>query len=291
MKVVNDPKGVRASLRPSYFTERVGGISRLMLDPNGDGGGAGEGEGASGDQGDKGKGGAESYTKEQLEAFRDTHLANARRKWEKEKAEIEKNLYTKLGISSADEIEEINRLREDAKQAEQRKREEKGEYEKILAEREKKAKEREQQLLDEKTQAENNFFDLVKEINISQAALKAGAEPATLDLVVAYTKGQVKVIDKNTVVPIDNHGEVPLNPETGKEMTLNDFMKSFLAERPNLVKGSGTSGAGSSGTQTKHGKLSLDEIKRIAKSDPARYAELKKDGTVQQVINANVQKE
>ena len=287
MKDLNDPKGERASLRPSHYLNRIGGPTPLFL-AEGDGGGDG-GDTSGGDSGDKGK--SETFTKEQMEQYMNSHLSKARKSWERERTDIEKNLYTKLGISSADEIEEINRLREEAKQSEQRKREEKGEYEKILAERDKKHREREQELQNQKLQSDNNFLDLAKEINISQAALKAGAEPATLDLVVAYTKAHVKVIDKNTVVPIDSHGEVPLNPETGKEMTLNDFMKSFLAERPNLVKGSGTSGAGSSGTQTKHGKLSLEEVKRIAKTDPARYAELKKDGTIQQVVDASVQKE
>lgn len=287
MKDLNDPKGERASLHPSHYLNRVGGMTPLFL-ADGDGGGDG-GDTSGGDSGDKGK--SETFTKEQMEQYMNSHLSKARKSWERERTDIEKNLYTKLGISSAEEIEEINRLRDEAKQAEQRKREEKGEYEKILAERDRKHREREQELQNKILQSDNNFLDLAKEINISQAALKAGAEPATLKMLVAFIKPQVKVVDKDTVVPIDSHGEVPLNPETGKEMTLNDFMKSFLAESPNLVKGSGTSGAGSSGTQTKHGKLSLEEVKRIAKTDPARYAELKKDGTIQQVVDASVQKE
>lgn len=255
-----------------------------LLRAAGDGAGAGEGDPTpTGDTGQSG----DVYTKEQLEAFRDTHLANARRKWDKEKAEIEKNLYTKLGISSADEIEEINRLREEAKQAEQRKREEKGEYEKILAERDKKHQQEKQEILNQKLQADNNFLDLAKEINLSQAALKAGADPATLDLVIAFTKSQVKVLDKNSVIPVDSHGEVPLNPDTGKEMTLDDFMKSFLADRPNLVKGSGTSGAGSHPGGRANGKLpTLDAIKEAAQSNPEQYKKWRDDGTIKAVQEA-----
>ena len=74
-----------------------------------------------------------------------------------------------------------------------------------------------------------------------------------------------------------------LDLDTGADMTIEKFMSGFLSERPGLVKASLNKGAGTGALHAKTGKYSLDEIKQIAKADPKKYAELKKEGVVQAV--------
>lgn len=245
--------------------------------------------GGAADTGDtpppKTEGSQEVFTKEQLDSYKDHHLAQARKKWEKDRDNIEKSLYTKLGISGPDEIERLSQLREEAEKAEQRKQEEKGQFDKILADKEKKWQQVEADLKKQVSDKDSAYVDLVKEIQLTNVALKAGADQSNVDMIVAFTKGNVKVVDKNTIVPVDQNGEVPLNPDTGKDMTLEEYMRGFLGNRPGLVKTAGTQGGGTAAPR-KTGDYTVEDIKRIAQTDLAKFKELEKDGTVKRVLGA-----
>jgi len=287
MKRFNDRESGMGDVRPfSNFLDRIGGESRLFLEAGAEGGGsAAGGEGGEGDNNTQGNppGGGETYTKEQMDNYMNSHLAKARKSWERDKENIEKNLYTKLGISGPEEIERFSQLREEAEKAEQRKQEEKGQFDKILADKEKKWQQRESELTKQISEKDSAFDDLVKEIRLTNLLSQMGADPSNLDMIVAFTKGNVKVIDKNTVVPVDSSGEVPLNTDTGKDMTLEDYLKGFLGSRPNLVKPSGGPGGGSSQPRS-YSNTSLEQLKEIASKDPKRYAEMKASGEVQKII-------
>ena len=68
-------------------------------------------------------------------------------------------------------------------------------------------------------------------------------------------------------------------------MTLETYMKSFLSERPGLLKSSGSQGAGSHGSKGAQG-YTLEDIRRIASTDMAKYKQLAEDGTVKAVLDA-----
>lgn len=291
MKIFNDRESGTGNVRPfSMHLDRIGGESRLFLDPGAEGGGnAAGGEGGEGDENTQGNppggGSGEHYTKEQMENYMNSHLAKARKSWERDKENIEKNLYTKLGISGPDEIERLAQIREEAEKAEQRKQEEKGQFDKILADKEKKWQQAEADLKKQVSDKDSAYIDLVKEIQLTNMALKAGADQSNVDMIVAFTKGNVKVVDKNTIVPVDQNGDIPLNPDTGKDLTLEEYMRSFLSARPGLVKAAGGTGGGT-GPVRRTGEYSIEDIKRIAQTDLPKFKELEKDGTVKRVMDA-----
>lgn len=288
----NDRESGKGDVRPfSMHSDRIGGESRLFLDPGAEGGGQAAG-GEGGEGGDNntqgnppGGGNGEHYTKEQMENYMNSHLAKARKSWERDKENIEKNLYTKLGISGPDEIERLAQIREEAEKAEQRKQEEKGQFDKILADKEKKWQQREADLIKERDTERNDRLDLIKENQLTNMALKAGADQSNVDMIVAFTKGNVKVVDKNTIVPVDQNGDIPLNPDTGKDLTLEEYMRSFLSARPGLVKAAPGTGGGT-GVVRRTGDYTIEDIKKIAQTDLQKFKELEKDGTVKRVMDA-----
>ena len=260
-----------------------------LLRAEGDGGGAGDVPPP--DKTTEPAKGGDVYTKEQMENYFNSNMAAARRKWDKEKADIEKNLFTKLGISGPDEIDRLNQLREEAERIEQQKALEKGNFEKALADKEKKFQDIEAGYKSKIADISTRYEDNIKKVNLTDIALKAGADPMNIDMIVAFTKGNIKVIDDNTLQVVDASGNPLFDTDKGKEMALDDFMKSFLNSRPSLLKPSGTPGAGTSGIQGKHGRMTIDELKHIAANDPKRYTQLKEDGTAQAVYDAAINKQ
>ena len=171
---------------------------------------------------------------------------------------------------------------------EQDKLEAKGKFDEILALNKKKAGEAYSKL--EKLNTETNFkYDSYrKKIALTNVALKAGADHSNIDMIVNFIEKDINVIDDLTFQVVDYTGQPRLDPESGKEITLESFVKGFLDERPGLLQNSGTSGAGSSGGKA-GSKITMDELRNIAANDPARYKELRDDGTIQKVITEDSQ--
>lgn len=258
-------------------------LNRLLRSPEGEGG-AGDGNPPPAPSPEP-KG--EVYTKEQMENYFNSNMAAARRKWEKEKSELEKNFYTKLGISGPEEVERLNSLREEAEKAELRKQEEKGQYQKILDDTKRKYEDQIKLMEAEKSGLHDKYVSYKKRVALQDAALKAGADPGNIDMIVNFTERVVNLIDDNTFQVIDHNNEPMLDPDNGGEISIENYMKRFLSDRPGLLKASGIPGAGSAGGgRPGHVKYTPAEIKHIAETDPAKYAELRKDGTVQAVVEA-----
>lgn len=87
---------------------------------------------------------------------------------------------------------------------------------------------------------------------------------------------------------VEKDGGAALDPETGKEMTVERYMHWFLSERPGLVRPSQARGAGTGTLGGSQGRYSLEEISEIARTDPKRYTELKGEGVVQEVYERHL---
>ncbi len=124
---------------------------------------------------------------------------------------------------------------------------------------------------------------LLRRSELTQAALKAGADPSNVDMIVTFTEGSVKVAEGGGFQVVGKDGGAALDPETGREMTVERYMHGFLSERPGLVRPSQARGAGTGTLGGQQGRYSLEEIREIARTDPKRYAELKGEGVVQEV--------
>jgi hypothetical protein len=140
---------------------------------------------------------------------------------------------------------------------------------------------------DEKRVWRQKYESLLKRAELTQTALKAGADPANVDMIVTFTERNVMVTDSGfRVVELD--GRPALDPETGTETTVEKYMRRFLSERPGLVRPASTKGAGTGALGAGMGKYTLDEIREIARSDPRKYAELKREGVVQELYEKHL---
>lgn len=132
------------------------------------------------------------------------------------------------------------------------------------------------------------YESLLKRSELTQAALKAGAEPANVDMIVTFTEGSVKAVDGGGFQVVGNDGSPMLDPETGSGMSVERYMRGFLSERPGLVRPSQARGAGTGALGGAQGKYTLEEIREIARTDPKRYAELKGEGVMQEVYERHL---
>jgi len=132
------------------------------------------------------------------------------------------------------------------------------------------------------------YESLLRRSELTQAALKAGADPSNVDMIVTFTEGSVKAVDGGGFQVVGKDGSPVLDPETGSGMTIEKYMRGFLSERPGLVKSSQARGAGTGALGGAQGRYTLEEIREIARTDPKRYAELKSEGVVQEVYERHL---
>ena len=261
----------------------------LYRSPEGEGG-AGEGatpppepSGGEPNPGSGDSGGERTYTQEQLENLIKSRVDRLNKQYETKLKNREQDILTKYGFESEDDIARLNQVREEMEKAEQRKLEEKGKFDQILTEKEKKYSEMVQKERAEKEAAEIKYQSYRKRDALTNAALKAGADPDSIDIIVTFTERSVKMDGDEKFHVVDVNGEPELDHDTGSEITLDKFMKGFLEKRPNLLKSTGTSGAGT-GASARVGKYTMEDIQKIASTDLPKYKELVKDGTVDAVM-------
>ncbi|HKQ32503.1 MAG TPA: hypothetical protein VJV40_04805, partial [Thermodesulfobacteriota bacterium] len=156
-----------------------------------------------------------------------------------------------------------------------------------IAERESRFGEQSRKHEDEKREWRQKYESLLKRAELTQTALKAGADPANVDMIVSFTEQNLRVTDGGFRI-VDSDGRPALDPETGTETTLEKFMRGFLSERPGLVRPTSARGAGTGALGARPGKYTLDEIREIARSDPRKYAELKSEGVVQEIYEKHL---
>ena len=141
---------------------------------------------------------------------------------------------------------------------------------------------------DETREWRGKYEALLRRSELTQAALKAAAGPSNVDMLVTFTEGSVKSFEGGGFHVVGKDGTPTLDPETGKEMTVERYMRGFLSERPGLVRPSQARGAGTGTLGGSQGRYSLEEIREIARTDPKRYAELKGEGVVQEVYERHL---
>lgn len=202
---------------------------------------------------------------------------------EKDRVRVDKeveNRLRELGIESAEDAAASKNWRREREEFLERAAREKELLQHEIAERESGFGELARQHEAEKREWRVKYETLLKRAELTQAALKAGADPANVDMIVTFTEGNVRVADGGFRV-VETDGRPALDPETGTETTVEKFMRGFLSERPGLVRPAPAKGAGTGALGARPGKYTLDEIREIARNDPKKYAELKSEGVVQ----------
>ncbi|HML96824.1 MAG TPA: hypothetical protein PKC29_15565 [Thermodesulfobacteriota bacterium] len=141
---------------------------------------------------------------------------------------------------------------------------------------------------DESREWRGKYESLLRRSELTQAALKAGADPSNVGMIVTFTEGSVKAVEGGGFQVVGKNGAPMLDPETGAGMTVERYMRGFLSERPGLVRPSQARGAGTGALGGAQGRYTLEEIREIARTDPKRYAELKGEGVVQEVYERHL---
>lgn len=209
---------------------------------------------------------------------------------EKDRLRVDKeveNRLKELGIESTEDAEASREWRQEREELLERTSREQELLRNEMSENESRLGEQARAHEDEKRQWRQKYESLLKRAELTQAALKAGADPANVDLIVTFTERNVRVTDGGFRV-VDSDGRPALDPETGTETTVEKFIRGFLSGRPGLVKPAPTRGAGTGALGARTGKYTLDEIREIARSDPRRYAELKSEGVVQELYEKHL---
>lgn len=289
MKGFNDRESGTGNVRPfSNFLDRIGGESRLFLGPEGEGGGSA----AGGEGGEGGEGGgnqhqpAGTFTQEQVDKLIEARLARERKKLPDEATLRQKILVEEFGLKDPEDIKRAKEYIENQADIERKQLEAKGQYEKAIQQREEKWAQRESDLRKESDTWKGQFESYFKGTELTQAALAAGAEPSSIALLVKYAEGSVKVTEDKQLQVVDYRGEPRYDPnDPAKPMSVQVYLKELLTQYPNLAKSSGTQGGGSKPGGKTDG-YTLEEIKRIAQTDLAKFKELEKDGTVKRVTEA-----
>lgn len=224
------------------------------------------------------------FTEAQVNKIVQARLERERSKVDKE---VEGRLKT-LGLESPEDAESLGELKKELDELKNENSLKVNHYESLLREREHKFDDELRAHEAEKKTWRTKYEDLRKKAELTEIALKAGAEPENVDMIVTFTEGHVSVTQEGAFKVVAKDGGAVLDPDTGTEITPEKFMRNFLSERPGLVKASVSKGAGTGALNAKSAKYTIDEIKGIAKADPKRYAELKKEGVVQAIYDRHL---
>lgn len=224
------------------------------------------------------------FTKDQVNKIVQTRLERERSKIEREvDARIKE-----LGLDNVDEAQSMGSWRDERDQLIRQSSEQKESLEKMISERDQRLDEELRMHESQKRQWQSKYETYRKKAELTQLALKSGADPENVDMIVTFTEGSVNLLDDGTVKVVNESGAAMLDPDTGQEMGVQKFMTNFLSERPGLVKAGRPGGAGTGAMTAKTSGYSLDEIKQIAKADPKKYKELKDEGIVQSIYQKHL---
>lgn len=210
---------------------------------------------------------------------------------ERERSKIDKELEArikKLGLDNEDEAQALGKWREERLELLRQSESQKEALEKVIADRDRRFDEELRLHESQKRQWQGKYESYRKKAELTQLALKAGADPENVDMIVTFTEGNIKLYDDGSVKVIETTGSAMIDPETGKEMGVQKFMTNFLSERPGLVKAGPLRGAGTGALNAKVDGYTLDDIKQIAKADPKKYRELKDEGIVQSIYQKHL---
>lgn len=224
------------------------------------------------------------FTEAQVNKIVQTRLERERAKVDKE---VEGRLKT-LGLENLQDAQSFTNLQKELDSLKSENSLKISSYESIIQERERKFDEELRAHEAEKKSWRSKYEALRRRAELTETALKAGADPGNVDMIVTFTEGSLHVTQEGAFKVVNKGGGVMLDPDTGTEITLEKFMKNFLSERPGLVKATPARGAGTGALNAKSAKYTIDEIKDIAKADPKKYAELKQEGIVQAIYDRHL---
>ena len=187
------------------------------------------------------------------------------------------SMYKKLGVDDIDVA--INAVKTQ-KEAEEKQRIQKGEFEEIL-------KTRTQEHQKEKSELENQLRDIKINKSLLESASKHKAINASQ--VVDLLKNDIKLNETGNVEILDKNGIARYNKQ-GELLTTDELVQEFLTQNPHFVSAtpSGSGSVSNVDRQELNKSLNLSELDFNNPEDRKKYAEYKKQRDSQpRVINAN----
>ena len=187
------------------------------------------------------------------------------------------SMYKKLGVDDIDVA--INAVKTQ-KEAEEKQRIQKGEFEEIL-------KTRTQEFNKEKQNLESQLRDIKINKSLLESASKHKAINASQ--VVDLLKNDIKLNETGNVEILDKNGIARYNKQ-GELLTTDELVQEFLTQNPHFVSAtpSGSGSVSNVDRQELNKPLNLSELNFNNPEDRKKYAEYKKQRDSQpRVINAN----
>ena len=187
------------------------------------------------------------------------------------------SMYKKLGV---DDLDIAVTAVKTQKEAEEKQRIQKGEFEEIL-------KTRTQEHQKEKTQLENQL----KDIKINKSLLSSASKNKAInpDQVVELLKGNIKLNETGNVEILDNNGIARYN-KSGELLSTDELVQEFLTQNPHFVSAtpSGSGSVSNVDRQELNKPFNLSDLNFNNPEDRKKYAEYKKQrDSKPRVINSN----
>jgi len=176
------------------------------------------------------------------------------------------SMYKKLGV---DDLDIAVTAVKTQKEAEEKQRIQKGEFEEIL-------KTRTQEHQKEKTQLENQL----KDIKINKSLLSSASKNKAInpDQVVELLKGNIKLNETGNVEILDQNGIARYN-KSGELLTTDELVQEFLTQNPHFVSAtpSGSGSVSNVDRQELNKPLNLSDLDIMNNpEDRKKYAEFRK---------------
>ena len=187
------------------------------------------------------------------------------------------SMYKKLGV---DDLDIAVTAVKTQKEAEEKQRIQKGEFEEIL-------KTRTQEHQKEKTQLENQL----KDIKINKSLLSSASKNKAInpDQVVELLKGNIKLNETGNVEILDNNGIARYN-KLGELLSTDELVQEFLTQNPHFVSAtpSGSGSVSNVDRQELNKPFNLSDLNFNNPEDRKKYAEYKRQrDSKPRVINSN----
>ena len=187
------------------------------------------------------------------------------------------SMYKKLGVDDIDVA--INAVKTQ-KEAEEKQRIQKGEFEEIL-------KTRTQEHQKEKSELENQLRDIkINKSLLSSASKNKAINP---DQVVELLKNNIKLNESGNVEILDKNGIARYNKQ-GELLTTDELVQEFLTQNPHFVSAtpSGSGSVSNVDRQELNKPLNLSDLDMNNPEDRKKYAEYRKQrNSKPYVINSN----
>jgi hypothetical protein len=187
------------------------------------------------------------------------------------------SMYKKLGVDDIDVA--INAVKTQ-KEAEEKQRIQKGEFEEIL-------KTRTQEHQKEKSELENQLRD----IKINKSLLESASKHKAINSsqVVDLLKNNIKLNESGNVEILDKNGIARYNKQ-GELLTTDELVQEFLTQNPHFVSAtpSGSGSVSNVDRQELNKPINLSELNFNNPEDRKKYAEWRKHrDSKPRIINAN----